>query len=76
MTICPEKHGFPAAPPDLQRSLLLNRLLDEGVLILAGKVPNLSTTSVYCVFPKSVLVEVSIDFRNDHSFRTDFVPKR
>jgi hypothetical protein len=38
------------------------------MLILAGKVSKLSTTFVQCI-------EVSFEFSDDRSFRTDFVQK-
>jgi hypothetical protein len=42
--ICLETGNFLAAPPNFQRSLLLDRLPYMGVFILAGKLLKLSTT--------------------------------
>jgi hypothetical protein len=47
-------------------------LLDEDVLILAGKIKKLSATFVLFTFPESVPTEVSIEFSNGRSFRTEF----
>jgi hypothetical protein len=41
-----QKLEFPATPPNFQRSLLLDQLSDEGMLIFAGMVSKLFTTFV------------------------------
>jgi hypothetical protein len=41
-----KKLKLPAAPPNFQRSLLLNYLSDGGVIIVAGKVSKSFTTFV------------------------------
>jgi hypothetical protein len=69
------KLEFPAASSDFQRSLLLNHLSDEDVLILAGNISKLLTTFVYGTFPKYVPLAVRIEFSDNRLFRTDFVPK-
>jgi hypothetical protein len=59
---------------NFQRSLLLNHLSDEDVLIRVG-IMKLSRTFLLCTFLESVPTGSSIEFSDDRSLRTDLVQR-